>query len=149
VLTSKRAREVLDYDPKSGVLSRNGKQAGGKGADGYRTVSVFGRRYRAARIVWLWMTGDWPKGDIDHINNDPMDDRWENLREASRVQNLANTRARSGLKGACWVSAKNKWKAQIRRDGKNRHLGYFDTPEEANAAYRDAALKAHGEFAQW
>lgn len=151
LLTLDRVRSLLDYSPETGVLTRkdSGRAAGGVGTDGYRTISLENRRYRAARVIWLLMTGDWPEGDVDHINCDPLDDRWDNLRIASRAQNLANTRARSGLKGASWVTAKGKWKAQIRIGGKNCHIGYFGTEQEANAAYRAAAVKAHGEFARW
>ena len=149
-------KQELHYCPDTGAFTRKrtgggvraGAPAGGRDAHGHMTVSVFGKRYRAARLAFLYITGAWPQEDVDHINGDRADDRWSNLRAATRVQNLANTRARSGMKGACWVSSKNRWKAQIRAGGKNRHIGYFDTEAEANAAYAAAAQEAHGEFAR-
>jgi hypothetical protein len=158
-MTPEGLRQELHYNPETGEFKRRksgggvlaGARAGGLDAYGHRTISVMGTRYRSARLAVFYMTGAWPKDDVDHINGDRDDDRWENLRLATRSQNLANMRARgkSGVKGACWVEAKGRWKSQIRVDGKNRHLGYFDTVEDAANAYRDAALRHHGEFARW
>lgn len=157
MLTIDRLKEVLSYDPETGVFTRlttgggvrAGANAGGLDFHGHRTISVDGRRYRGARLAWFYMTGEWPTDDVDHINRDRADDRWENLRAATRRQNLANmgAKGRSGIKGACWVEAKGRWKSQIRINGKNKHLGYFDSAEEAAEAYAVAATAAHGEFA--
>jgi hypothetical protein len=155
MLTADDLRAELHYDPSAGVFIRKraaggarvGDVAGGASTDGYTSVSIRGVRYRAARLAYLWMTGQHPSGDIDHVNRDRRDDRWENLRLATRAQNLANTGARSGMKGACWVAAKGKWKAQIRHGGKNHHLGYFDRECDAHEAYARAAREAHGAFA--
>lgn len=155
MLTADRLREVLDYDAGSGVFTRRtsgggrraGDIAGGASYDGYTTISVDGTRYRAARLAWLWMTGAWPACDVDHIDRDRRNDAWSNLRAASRSENCANQPARSGLKGASFVSAKGKWKAQIRKSGKNTHIGYFDSEADAHAAYMAAAVTAFGEFA--
>lgn len=87
--------------------------------------------------------------DVDHINGNGLDNRRENLRVCSRAQNLANRRSsrrrRSGLKGAYKLG--ERWLASIKSNGKTRHLGVFDTPEEAHAAYCAAARELHGEFA--
>ena len=157
MLSQSELKAELSYDPKSGVFTRNkagggrkaGARAGGLGTDGYTTISVLGRRYRAARLAWLYMTGEHPSGDVDHINRKPTDDRWANLRLATRSQNCANTKSHSGLKGVSWVTAKQRWKAQIKVSGKNKHIGYFDCPIEANEAYKDAAIAAFGEYAHW
>lgn len=155
--TIEQVKAHLDYDPETGVFVRKtggggiraGTQAGGKDAYGHRTISVCGKRMRAARLAWAIMKGEWPEGDVDHINRVKDDDRWCNLRLASRAQNCANTTARSGLKGASWVSAKRKWKSQIRLMGKNVHLGYFTSESEAHEAYKKKALEHFGEFAAW
>lgn len=159
MLTVERLKELLAYDPETGKFTRAnttggravGTEAGTTDVYGHRTINVDGKKYRTARLAFFYMTGEWPKGDADHINGVRDDDRWSNLRDATRTQNLANMRGKgaSGIKGASWVTAKAKWKAQIRIDGKNKHLGYFDDPQDASAAYAVAAQAAHGEFARW
>jgi AP2 domain len=90
--------------------------------------------------------------EIDHTNLDKTDNRFENLRDATRSKDGANLRAlrtnTSGAKGVCWDKRCGKWKASIQHDGKCYHLGYRDTREEAAALYAAAAEKYHGEFAR-
>lgn len=150
---------ALSYDKETGVFTRNsssggipaGAKAGGKDAYGHVTISVKGKRLRSARIAWAMSYGEWPPVgiDVDHINGIRDDNRLSNLRLATRTQNSANSKARTGLKGACYVSEKAKWKAQIRIGGKNTHLGYFPTEQAAHEAYKAAAKKEFGEFAAW
>lgn len=87
----------------------------------------------------------------DHINSNPLDNRRENLRIATNAQNQHNKgrylNNKSGYKGVHWDRQKGKWRAEIQTMGKRTYLGYFPTPEEAYAAYCEAALKYHGEFA--
>ena len=114
---------------------------------GYIVVRVDLVLHQAHRLAWLYVHGSWPVDQIDHINCDPSDNRICNLREATPAQNQANTRsyAKSGFKGV----RKNfsKWNAYI--GGRTfKHLGSFDTPEEANAAYLTAARARSGEFAR-
>ena len=157
ILTAEAVSRVVSYDPETGAFTRliggggkrAGSPAGGPDLDGYTTISVCGKRHRAARLAWLLMTGEWPVGDVDHINRTRSDDRWSNLRVANRSQNSANSGARSGKKGACWVDAKKKWKAQIRIGGKSKHIGYFETEADAHLAYQAAAVSEFGEFAAW
>ena len=149
----------LDFDLKSGIIrwktqrSRNikpGQIAGNISKVGYRSIKIDGKSYLAHRLVWLFAAGDWPKGDLDHINGDKLDNRISNLREANKSQNGANKHAiRSGLKGCCWNRGNNKWQASIRKNGKRTFLGYFDTEQEAHDAYCSAALIYHGEFARF
>jgi hypothetical protein len=94
-----------------------------------------------------------PEGKmIDHRDGDPRDNRKDLLRLATSAQNLANRGAQSnntsGHKGVSWHRARKKWLAQIKHEGKNIHLGYFTGLEEAAQAYKEAALKYHGEFAR-
>ena len=160
---AERVRQLLGYDPEAGVLTRIGsarpqsshyvgKRAGHINAHGYSMVSVDGRNYRAHQIVWLLMTGEWPSTDIDHIDGDRTNNKWANLRPASRGQNLANaTRLRpdnkSGIKGVSFDKARGKWKAQFGAYP-NHYCGRFDTKEEAAAAYLLAAQSRYGEFAR-
>lgn len=89
--------------------------------------------------------------EIDHKNHDTLDNRRCNLRFATGQQNLLNRRAhkdnRSGFKGVCWSSEKGKWKAEIQSQKVRKHIGYFETPEDAARAYDRHATVLHGEFA--
>lgn len=156
--------EYLDYDPISGEFhwkkptyrrGRPGELAGAirnTGRPGrvtqYRHINLFGQRYKAAHIAWVLMTGRWPK-QVDHRNNNSLDDRWQNLRLATQTQNQKNSSIRrdntSGYKGVHpYKRGKRKrWVAQIA----DHHIGYFATAEEAARAYDAEAIKRFGEFA--
>ena len=99
------------------------------------------------------MHGSFPEDMIDHINGSKGDNRIENLRQATRSQNLANQKINSvntsGLKGVSWRKDRNKWHTQIRVSGKLKHLGYYIDKHEAHVAYCKAADKYHGEFANY
>lgn len=161
MITVERLREVLRYAPGAGefrwrVSPSRGVMAGAVAGTtcwrGYRHIKISGRLYLAHRLAWLWAHGEWPDGDIDHIDGDRANNRLSNLRIATRSQNLANTRRHrdnaSGFKGVTWVPRVQKWMAQIRVGGRTKYLGYFATPEEAHAAYLEAARQAFGEFAR-
>lgn len=157
---------AFSYDPESGVVlwrhradapdnvnaARSGKEAGGFTVSGYKAVGFNGCQIRLHRLIWFYMTGAWPKDQIDHINGNKADNSWGNLREASGVQNSHNTRKRPGsaspLKGAHWDSRKMKWTARICVAGKRTFLGVYDTDEEAHRAWADAAKKLVGDFAR-
>jgi hypothetical protein len=107
------------------------------------------RIYRAV-IVWALHNDRWPDNEIDHKDTDSLNDRIENLREATRSQNKANCGIRknntSGIKGVGWRKDKNKFRARITVDRQEICLGHFDTEEEAREAYCEAAQKYFGEF---
>jgi len=153
----------LSYDPETGRLTwkerpgrkgtiNPGDEAGTPIAGGHRQIRILGRLYKAHRIIWLMMTGEEPVGVVDHINGDPQDNRWENLRLASIAENSRNSRHRtnsaSPLKGASFNNRDKRWVAQITVNRKYHHLGMFDTAEEAHEAYKRAAERLHGEFAR-
>jgi len=100
---------------------------------------VGGRRYLAHRLAWLYATGDWPVGEIDHINQDRRDNRLANLRPVERIHNSWNRgiqrNNKSGHLGVFWCSQKSKWQATIMERRKTRHLGYFSDAAEAGDAY--------------
>jgi hypothetical protein len=157
MLSPERLRSLLHYDPETGVftwkVARKGTAAGTicvhKRPDGYMRIGVDGRLYYAHRLAFLYMTGRWPSHYVDHVNRNPSDNRWGNLREATVSQNLANSyrgNAASGLKGA--YRHKDKWRASISINGKNILLGVFATAEEAHDAYKSAAERQFGEFAR-
>jgi hypothetical protein len=121
---------------------------------GYWQICIFGKLYRAHRVIWLMKTGRWPVGDIDHINLDKTDNSWANLREATRQQNSGNTKMRasntSGFKGVsmCKWKRLNQYRAVIGCGHNFKHIGYFGTAEEAAEAYKLAAKDRYGDFAR-
>ncbi len=135
---------------KGRLMRIAGDPAGFMGSNGYQMISVGRERFPAHRIVWLIVHGDWPGGEIDHINGVRDDNRPCNLRVATGNQNRANTpsRAKSGLKGVTRPKQTTRYVAQITVDGKNCYLGCFKTAEDAHAAYSVAARAAFGEFAR-
>lgn len=149
------------YDPLTGTLARRralgpfkaGTPLGTlRNRDKRRLLIIDGTRYSAHRVIWQMVTGQYPVADIDHINGDPTDNRWANLRLCDDSQNQANrrltTKNTSGRKGVTWNKACGKWQAAIKVRGVNRHLGLFRDLDEAHAAYVAAAQKYFGEFAR-
>lgn len=117
------------------------------GRNGYRTGSCFGRTYNAHRVIWAIVTGEWPKGEVDHINHDRSDNRWANLRLVDRSQNRRNhslsPRNTSGYNGVTWHKGARKWQAQLHIGARAIDLGRFNRLEDAVAA-RKAADVEHG-----
>jgi hypothetical protein len=160
MLTHDHLREILKYNPQTGAWNwvvsrgsvRRGDIAGSVGSHGYRQISIGRRLYLAHRLAFLWMTGPWPTDQVDHRDLGRANDCWENLREATRSQNYRNRRAlvtnKCGLKGAHWKSSIRRWAAAIRDGGRQKHLGYFDCPQDAHAAYVVAAKESFGEFSR-
>jgi hypothetical protein len=149
-LTAKRIRKLLDYDPTTGVLrwrvrvSYNvfaGRIAGRSRSRGYYVVMIGNRTYAAHRLIWLHVIGHWPKEELDHINGNTFDNRFCNLREATRTENRRNNHIAKGIQ-----QQKNRFRARIWINGKNVHLGCFATEHEARHAYLIAAKKHFGEF---
>jgi hypothetical protein len=119
--------------------------------NGYRKVSIDGHDYPEHRLAWLYITGRWPMVDIDHINMIKDDNRFCNLREATRSQNKMNTLARAdnkhGLKGVWFNKRAGKWATRITVNGKSYGLGRYDTPQEASLVYRAVSRIAFGQYA--
>lgn len=155
-LSQSRLQEVLHYNPVTGDFTwlerRPGISvdalAGSISSKGYRRIYVDNRQYKAHHLAWLYMTGQWPKCQVDHKDTCPANNAWNNLRQASNQENSFNRTHPNpnGLKGVSWKKRNKKWVAQISRDGKKVHLGMFATPEEAHAAYCKASKDLHGEF---
>lgn len=155
-----RLRALLDYDMETGVftwkVSRGGKVKAGDIAGcpnewGHVRIKIDGRLHMAHQIAWFYVTGKFPTHQIDHRDTNAGNNAWLNLRPATGSQNMCNIGLRkdnkTGLKGVCWNAWTQKYSATIRYGGKQRHLGYFDNPDEAHEFYCLAADLLHGEFA--
>jgi hypothetical protein len=133
-----------------GGTARAGTVAGGPDASGHIRIRIDGRLYSAHRLAFLTMTGRWPENDVDHIDGNPADNRWCNLRPATHAENARNQRTRtdntSGVPGVGWHAASGKWQARIKVNGRFIHLGLFVELEDAVAARRAAELEPFGEF---
>lgn len=156
-LTVERAKELLNYDPETGVITWRvttnsramaGSRAGCKHCAGYVQIHIDGRKYLAHRLAWLIIHGEWPLEHIDHINGIRNDNRKINLREASRAINMQNQRRpmagnTSGFLGVSWFVRDKVFAAQIWIQGKKKHIGFFNDPSEAHQAYLAEKRKLH------
>jgi hypothetical protein len=151
-------KTVLRYDGGTGVFvwlvnrggtARAGTEAGNIQKMGYRYINFRGRLVGAHRLAWLYTHGVWPIGDVDHVNRDRADNRIANLRDTTRSQNMRNSirvrTASSPLQGVCWDRQAQRWLASITSDGKQMHLGRYETAEMAHEAYVKASREIHGE----
>jgi len=153
-------RELLHYDPASGVFvwrrgtgkAAKGAIAGSPDSDGYIAIGIDGKRYKAHRLAWLYMVGEWPVGGLDHVDCDKTNNRFANLRQATCSQNRWNSQLKrvntSGYKGVHFNKNAQRWRSIIKARGVSKFLGYFDTAESAYAAYCAAAKEMHGDFAR-
>lgn len=151
-LTAERARELLTYDPDTGVLTwkprsgqgaRNdtaGKPAGSAHKDGYLAVEIGGQKYLAHRVIWLLVTGQWPAGEIDHRDRNRRNNVWSNLRDVTKTVNQQN---RSDVTGVDLVKRTGKWRARITVNKRQIALGNFADKEMAVAAYKKAKEVFH------
>lgn len=156
-------RAALSYNPSDGTLRWRersdvdtawnrkfaGKTAGGLDHDGYILVSFKGTRIKAHRAIWAICNGEWPDGEIDHINGNPADNRLDNLRVVTRAQNcqnIAGWRRKTLPIGVQLRCDGNAYIAKIMINRKVMHLGSFSTPELAHAAYLRASRDLRGAF---
>lgn len=148
VLTAEYVRDRLSYDPCTGqfIWLKNyhtrlvGQVAGSIFASGYRYIRIADRAYRAHRLAWFYMHGVWPTEEVDHIDGNRDNNRFDNLRLTTRRQNSQNKAVhRAGqLYGASYYKPLKKWRAAIQINKQVRHIGYFDTELEAHEAYKNA-----------
>lgn len=151
--------ELLTYDPTTGNFTwlvtksrsaKSGQIAGSLEGRGYWTIMINRRYYKAHRLAWFYMTGVWPDEEMDHINMNKLDNRFENIRPVTRAQNQWNREVRkdtqSGIKGVQFSKQKNKWHVCIKANGKRIHVGFFASLEDARFAREQASNKYHGEY---
>ena len=156
-LTAEYLRSVLHYDQETGIFTwkvrtsnrvKVGDVAGCPDGYGYLRIKVCSRLYKAHRLAWLYVHGNWPKDQIDHINRDRSDNRLANLRDVSHKQNHQNrsksSNNTSGHPGIYWNKQNSKWVAQIQHNHKLIYLGSFTNIEEALSARKAGELKYWG-----
>lgn len=159
-LTQAELKKCLFYNPDTGVFTRikttssNAKEgdiAGWLHHSGYLYISVQNRVFGAHRLAWLYMTGAFPAGVMDHRNQIKFDNRWKNLRECTQGQNQLNTPKRkhntTGYKGVVFRKASKKYQAAVKKDGRYYHAGVYDCKHEAALAYNLKAKELYGSFA--
>jgi hypothetical protein len=146
--------DQLTYAPETGVFTwkRTGRTAGCRRADGYRVIRVDGRLRYGHRLAFVLIGLPEPRF-VDHIDGDPSNNCWGNLRVATHAQNMANARGKSShqssrYKGVTWHKQRGKWAARITTDWRSLHLGLFDDETAAARAYNAAAARHFGDFAR-
>lgn len=121
--------------------------AGHKMSDGYIRIIINGIQYKAHRLSWFYMTKEWPKSQIDHINRNKSDNSWKNLRCVSGSENMTNTGIRSdntsGTKGVYWHKTKNRWIVQITINKRKLQIGRYKDFELASLVSEEARIKYH------
>lgn len=171
ILSQAMAVELLDYDPATGTFTWRQRQNGSRawntryagreagylwsptvGRPTYRVIRVHDWPFMAHRLAVLIVTGAMPKYDVDHRNGDGTDNRWSNLREATKLENGANRgptkRNATGFKGVSLNRRSGRYRASIQVAGKWQWLGSFATAEDAHAAYVAACRSQCGDFAR-
>lgn len=153
-LTQERLKELLDYDPETGIFTRKVRTSNfirvgaitkkAKKDTGYLMISVDNREYRAHRLAFLFMEGYFPENDVDHIDRNRVNNKWNNLREVSRTCNLRNKAIQrnntSGVIGVSWHKRESKWRATIKTT-KHIHIGFFANLIDAAKARWEAEVK--------
>lgn len=154
-VTQTLLHELFTYDPATGVFinrvdrkrSRAGFEAGSVGSKGYKRIKIGNKEYSGHRLAWLYVHGKWPEAFLDHIDRNPLNNRIDNLREATHAENRQNISVSaantSGYLGVTYHKRCNKWQASICVNGKAHYLGVFDLPIKAHKAYLNAKAKLH------
>lgn len=155
-LTIDRLKELIEYNPETGEFRRKKslkpwKENAAPGAvhkQGYLVISVDGKKYKAHRLAWFYVTGEWPTAFIDHIDRNRLNNTFSNLRDTTFYGNAQNRSAVTGKFVGCSYRSKERlWTAQIRANGKNCHLGYFRCETAAHLAYLKSKKLYHHEAA--
>ena len=144
-----KIKEIFAYDPNVGVFIKKstGKEAGWKNQRGYVCIQIDKKAYRAHRLAWCWVYGVYPENEIDHIDGNPSNNKIANLRLATRSVNAQNRMSSVGV--TVEEKYKKKYKVRIRLNGKQKHLGYFYTFEEARNVYLTAKKTFHEGCSHW
>ena len=154
MITQELLKELLHYDPLSGIFTNKvnrgtraikGEQAGHVDTQGYVIINIDYKKYAAHRFAYLYMTGDFPKNDIDHIDHNKSNNKWSNIRSVSIGDNSKNLPKRkdntSGFTGVSWSKNRNRWRAEITVNKKIVRLGEFFDLSDAINARKQANIK--------
>lgn len=157
-LSIERLRDVLHYNKETGLFvwkkyinprGKLGSQAGYINDGGYLLISIDNKRFRAHRLAWFYVYGEWPEYDIDHKNGIRSDNRIGNLRKSTRSQNLCNkkvsVKSKTGIKGVIWDKCNNAYRAQVELKGR-KITRYVHSLSEAAELVKEMRDKLHGEF---
>lgn len=156
MITQEHLKKLVHYDPETGVFIwlvdrgdkiKAGDIAGGSNlSSGYKRLCIDYKSYLQHRLAFLYMEGNLPKVFVDHINGNRSDNRWCNLRHATKLENARNCAARSdntsGTTGVWQPKGRKKWVVQFR----NKHIGYCDTLDQAKQLYEIHAKETYAEF---
>lgn len=161
MLTLAELKDYLSYNKDTGdftwKVSRAGKAkvgvvAGHKQVGGYCQIKLKGKLYKAHRLVWFYSYGEWPESFIDHVDGDTLNNKVENLREATSRENGLNRipkkRGSSEYLGVCWHNQAKKWLVRGKLPNKRIHLGLFMEEKQAAEAYNTFAKEHYGNFAR-
>jgi len=153
-MTQEQLKEALHYNPETGVFTwtsdrnnrtKKGSTAGSKDVKGYIKIRLQGKTYRAHRLAFLYVTGKFPKDQVDHINHERDDNKWCNLREVTNAENHRNQRLDkrniSGTTGVTLNKKEGKWRVRIQVRGRELLLGNFHKMEDAIKARHEANIK--------
>lgn len=136
-------KQKLHYDPETGIFTAlhshgtrvKGEQVGCLSPHGYLVAHFNGKNHLCHRLAFLYMTGDWPELDVDHKDTNTTNNKWDNLRVVTKSVNSRNRSVQknntSGVVGVSWHKARRKWQANIRVNGKQVSLGFFEYKEDA------------------
>jgi hypothetical protein len=159
IISQELVKALFEYNPDTGIFIRKlttgskakaGSVAGILNDVGYLELSINSYRYRAHRIAWLYCFGEFPSGQLDHIDGNKSNNALDNLREATNKENAYNKSISvlntTGYKGVSLDKRSGRYRAYITVNGKQKGLGYYSTAEQASEAYIIEAKKLHGEF---
>lgn len=152
-LTQSRLKELLDYNPLTGIFrwkiskhkTRIGRIVGTKSNRGYIHIELDSIDYTAHRLAWFYVYGKWPKDQLDHEDHVPYHNWISNLREATGIENMQNksmmSNNTSGFTGVSWDKSRKKWRSAIKVNDKVKHLGRFVKKSDAIKARKAANVK--------
>ena len=151
MLTQKQLKEVIHYNPKTGIFRWRSSRVGvlawsvaGTNCNGYIAITIYRKIYYAHRLAFLYVLNIFPK-EADHRDRIKNNNRWENLREVTRIINNRNkgiqTNNKSGVVGVHWCKRSTRWIARVKINNRYQYLGSFKNKKYAIKARKDAELK--------
>lgn len=154
-MTQNELKSLLIYEPDTGMFyDKQGKRIGSyyESAGGYGLIGLKSKVYSTSSLAWLYMTGNWPKYQIDHIDTNRANDKWDNLREATISQNACNRKRRidcsSGIKGLYFNKRYSRWEVSVTLNGVKHNTTFGESNLEKAIIWLENTRRIiHGEFA--